>query len=1017
MNAIISFSVRHRGFVVLAVVLLTCAALFSATRLRLDAFPDLTNVQVQILTNSPGMSAEEVELLVTTPVERALSGIPGLETTRSLSRTGVSAVTAVFTDDTELWRARQLVGERIATIGDAIPDAAGTPELGPPTTGLGEVFQFVVQSDVHSPGELTRIYERILVPRLRTVPGVVEVNAWSAAAPELHVLVNPWRLAATGTTLDEVNNALSQAIGRASGGAQTQGAEQTLVFAAANPDSVAALEAVPIRGSGAHTLRVGDVANVVESTALDVGVGSANGRGAAIFAMAQLIAGGDARTVVRDTRDALNDALQALPEGVHVEVIYDRERLVANTLKTVAKSLSESGLLVIFILFVLLGDLRAGAVVASVIPLSMLGALSGLRLVGMSGNLMSLGAIDFGMIVDGTIVLVEAVMAFELAKRSDLPRIVVESSNRVAKPVLFAFAILMIVYIPILAMWGVEGKLFRPMATTVLFALATAMALTFTWVPAISSWVLRPRGEHRTWIVRKLEAAYHPLLAGALGRPQRALWGAISLFALSVWVASVLPVEFIPRLQEGDIVIQTTHPASISPEQALRESTNIERAALEFPEVLSVASRTGSAALATDPMGMEQADILLHLRPKNEWTTATTTEGLMSAIAARVQEASPGAALNMTQPIEMRFNELLEGITGDVGIRIFGPDLTTLERLGEDVAEILRSIDGAADVVAPPSGGVPSVQVNIEPDLSGRYGVSAETILTMTTAVQRGHEVGKVVDGAFRNSVIVRLDLPRGFELAELPIVLENGIALPLDQLASISRGEVPNVVLHEEGERRVVVVSNVRGRDLGAFVEEARARIDAELTLPDGYWIAWSGRLEQLQTAASRLLLLVPLTLIFILVLLRVAFGRFKPGLLIFLNVPIAVSGGIFALWLRGLPLSVSAIVGFIALAGVAIMNGIVMVSRILELHGERSALKAAGDAARERFRPVLMTAAVAAFGFLPMALNTGVGAEVQRPLATVVIGGIFTATTLTLLIVPSLYVRWFSNEDRTEL
>lgn len=1013
MNAIVEWSVRNRALVVLLVVGLAIAGIFTSSKLRLDAFPDLTNIQVQILTTSPGMSAEEVELLVTTPVERALAGIPGLDTTRSLSRTGVSAVTAVFKDDTDIWRARQLVGERLSSAAENIPESAGMPELGPPTTGLGEVFQFVIQSDVHSPGELTRIYESILVPRLRNVPGIVEVNAWSASAPELHVMVDPWRLAATGTSLEEVQAALSKAIGRASGGAIVHGPEQTLVFGSSNPDNAESLEAVIIRGSGPHALRVGDVAQVIPSTALDVGVGSANGNGAAIFAMAQLISGGDARTVVAQTRSELDEAIKALPAGVSVEVIYDRERLVTNTLKTVAKSLTESGILVILILFLLLGDFRAGLVVASVIPLSMIGALSGLKFLGISGNLMSLGAIDFGMIVDGTIVVVESIMAFELAKRAQLPELVIQSSQRVAKPVLFAFGILIIVYIPILAMWGVEGKLFRPMATTVLIALSTALVLTFTWIPAISSWILRPKGEHRTWIIRKLEGLYHPVLNTGLKRPKLALLASAVLFLFSGFIAYLMPVEFIPRLQEGDIVIQTTHPASISADQALRESTRIEKVALEFPEVLGVASRTGSAALATDPMGMEQADILLHLRPKSEWTTASTTEGLMSAIAERVQQVAPGASINMTQPIEMRFNELLEGITGDVGVRIFGPDLHVLAQLGDQTASILNSIEGSADVVAPQSDGVASVRVNVDPMKSGIYGVPAETILGMTQAVQRGHEVGKVVDGAFRNAVVVRLDLPQGYDIRELPVVLSNGIAVPLEAIADVERTDVPGVVLHENGQRRVVVVSNVRGRDLGAFVEEARSRIDQELVLPEGYWIEWSGRLEQLRTAATRLGIMLPLTLIVILILLRAAFGRYKPGILIFTNVPIAISGGLFALAVRDLPLSVSAMVGFIALAGVAIMNGIVMVSRMIELQHDHNARDAAELAAKERFRPVLMTAAVAGFGFVPMAINTGVGAEVQRPLATVVIGGILTATFLTLVIVPSLYAWWFSSED----
>lgn len=1014
MNAIIAWSVRHRVLVVVFVALFTLLGGYSASKIRLDAFPDLTNVQVQILTSSPGMSSTEVEVLVTAPLERSLSGTPKVELIRSLSRTGISAITVVFQDGTDLWLARQLVAERVNLALEDIPETAGQPEIAPPSTGLGEVFQFTVQSDRHSVGELTRIFESIITPRLRTVSGIVEVNAWGASAPELHVYADPWRMAATGIRMQEIEEALQREIAREAGGAQTDGAEQRLVRGIANPDTPEGLEAIAIRGSGPTALRIGDLARVEKSSALDVGIGSANGEGQVIFAMAQLLAGEDARSVVANVRNQLDAVSKTLPEGVRVEVIYDREKLVTGTLKTVAKSLSEGGLLVILVLLLLLGDFRAGFVVASIIPLSMIGALTGLRALGMSGNLMSLGAIDFGLIVDGTIVVVESIMAMELAQRSQLPNRVVEQSQKVSRPVLFAVGILILVYLPILAMWGVEGKLFRPMAATVLLALLTALILTFTWVPAISSWVLRPSGRKRTWFAATLERGYSPALDHGLRRP--ALYGviAIVLVIVSGFWSTRLGVAFIPRLEEGDIVVQTGRPASISVEQALAESTRIEAVALSFPEVTAVASRTGSPALATDPMGLEEADILLHLRPRKEWTTARTTEGLMAAIAERIEEQAPGAAITMTQPIEMRFNELLEGITGDIGIKIFGPDLDILNDLGRQVALLLSETEGGADVVPPQSEGVPSLEVHVDPQRSGRYGLRADDILSLTTAIQRGHEVGKVVDGAFRNAVVLRLDLPEGADIPSLPVPLDNKVSLPLSEVADLRYTTSPASILREQGNRRVVVEANVRGRDLGAYVEEVRQRIDQEVDLPSGYWMEWSGKYEQLRVAATRTAWMIPLVLALILLMLRGAFGRFKPGMLIFLNVPIAASGGIIALGLRGLPISMSAIVGFIALFGIAVMNGIVMVSRIRELHVEHSAETSAYTAAHERFRPVVMTAAVAGIGFVPMALNTGLGAEVQRPLATVVIGGLVTATVLTLVLLPSLYVLWFKDEDR---
>jgi len=1013
LNAIIAWSVRHRALVVVLVAIFTVLGIIGSSRLRLDAFPDLTNVQVQVLTNSPGMSSHEVELLITTPLERALAGTPNVDHIRSISRTGVSAITVVFEDSTNLWLARQLVSERVNLALEDIPESAGQPEIAPPTTGLGEVFQFVVRSDVHTVGELSRIFQSMIAPRLQTVPGIVEVNAWGAAPPELHIKLDPWRLAATGLRVEEIHQAVAREIAREPGGAQIHGDEQTLVRGLANPDSPETLAQIPLRGQGPEALFLGDVAHIERATALDVGIGSANAQGRVIFAMAQLLAGEDARRVVKEAQTQLDDIQTSLPEGVEVDVVYDRSKLVNGTLKTVAKSLTEGGLLVILVLLLLLGDLRAGLVVASIIPLSMLGALSGLSALGMSGNLMSLGAIDFGLIVDGTIVLVESIMAMEIVKRAGLPQRVVEQSQKVSRPVLFAVGIIIVVYLPILAMWGVEGKLFRPMATTVLLALVTALILTFTWIPAISSWVLRPTGAHRTKLASWLEARYSTALDHGLTHPRLYIGAAILTLIGSGILATQLGVAFIPRLEEGDIVIQTGRPASITIDKALEEATRIEHIALSFPEVTAVGSRTGSPALATDPMGMEEADILLHLRPQKEWTTAKTTEGLMSAIADRIEKEAPGAAVTMSQPIEMRFNELLEGITGDVGVKVFGPDLDILNELGRDIAHILDSIPGSADVTPPQSEGAMSINVHVSPEKTARYGLRAQDVFDLTTAVQRGHEVGRIVDGAFRDAVVLRLDLPEDEVLADLPLPLPSGKSLPLSEVATLEHSSTPASIMREQGNRRVVVQSNVRGTDLGVFVETARDRIDQEVSLPPGYWLEWSGKFEQLRTAATRTALMLPAVLLLILIMLRGAFGRFKPGLLIFLNVPIAACGGILALAARGLPLSMSAIVGFIALFGVAVMNGVVLVSRIQELHQKHSAAKAAHDAAHERFRPVIMTAAVAGIGFVPMALNTTIGAEVQRPLATVVNGGLITATLLTLLVLPSLYLLWFKNED----
>jgi cobalt-zinc-cadmium resistance protein CzcA len=1009
---LIAWSVRNRLFVALGVLVFLGVGIVSFQRMTFDAFPDLTNVQVQVLTSSPGMGSEEIELLVTLPVERALGGTPGLVELRSLSRTGVSAITAVFEDGTPLWLARQQVQERLVSARDAIPDSAGSPEMAPPSTGLGEVYQFTLSSDRHSPPELYRIFERDVAPRLQGVEGVVGVNAWGGGAPRLEVIFDPFALAAVGMTPAEAQRALSEALGLRPGGAMVEGGEQALVRAVANPAEPAALEEILLRQEGDARVLVRDVAQVREGGAPTVGLGSTGGRGESMFVMVQLLAGADALGVVRRVRARAAEVQVALPEGVQMEVVYDREVLVGSTLKTVATSLAEGGLLVIVVLFLLLGDLRAGLLTASVIPLAMLGAFTGLNALGYSGNLMSLGAIDFGLIVDGTIVVTEGIVALSLGAQGDMAAAVTERASRVARPVLFAIGILLLVYTPILLMWGVEGKLFRPMALTVLLALGTALVLTFTYIPAMATWVLRPRGDHQPWLARRLQRLYQPALVWGLSRPWWLGGAALALLLVSVAVGSGMGVEFVPRLEEGDLVVQTTRLPSLSPEQALREATRVEASLMALPEVEVVASRTGSPALATDPMGLEEADILVKLKPKAQWRTASTTEGLMAAVSAKLEREAPGAELNLTQPIEMRFSELLEGITSDVGVKIYGPDREVLVGLAQQVAGALEETQGAADVTPPAQEGVPGVQVTLREERLARYGLSAQEVLGLVGSLRRGEVLGSVVRGQFQDEVVGRVALPAEVPLGQAPVVLPGGRGvITLEEVADVSHRLDPVTIEREAGSRRVVVEANVRGRDVGGFVQEARARVEREVKLPDGYWLAWSGKYEQLQAAAWRAGVMIPAVLFLMLGVLYLAFGGFKPALLIFLNVPVAVSGGVLILWLRGLPLSMSAIVGFIALFGVAVMNGIVMISRTEELRRELGAAQAAHRSALERFRPVLMTAFVAGIGFVPMALATGIGAEVQRPLATVVIGGLLTSTPLTLLVLPALYGALFGG------
>lgn len=1019
LHRIIELSVRHRGFVLAGVLAFVVLGSWGVSQARFDAFPDLTNVQVQVLTSSAGMASEEVELLVTLPIERELGGIPGVIELRSLSRTGISAVTVVFEDGTNIWHARQLVKERLDAARNAIPDTAGTPAIGPPATGLGEVYQFTVASDRHTKYELYRIYERDIAPRLVAVDGVVEVNAWGGGTPQLDVNLDPYALSARNLTASDVANAIRDAIGLVAGGAMVNGPEQVLIRAISNPTTPAEIEAILVKlDPEGRPIWVRDVAEVVESGALTVGMGSADGRGEVLFAMAQLLAGADALSVVDELRERMETVRNALPEGVEVEVIYDRKKLVGNTLFTVGKSLTEGGLLVILVLLLMLGDVRSGLLVASVIPLSMLGAFLGLNLLGYSGNLMSLGAIDFGLIVDGTIVVVESTVALELVRREDLRQKIVERTQSVAGPVLFAIGILILVYIPILTMTGVEGKLFRPMALTVLLALSTALILTFTYIPAASSFVIRPRGAHQTWLTSRLESAYKPTLNAAMNRPMVAVATAVVVLATSVVLAARMGVEFVPQLQEGDIVVQTTRVPSISADEALEEVSRIERLLEQFPEVDRVASRSGAPAVATDPMGLEESDILVKLHPVSDWKTGRTQEELVEAMSQRLQAAELGAELTFTQPIEMRFNELLEGITSDVGVKIFGPKLDVLMQISQEVAAELKGVEGSADVSAPTIEGVPGVEARLDPERMQVLNASTEDVLLLVAGVQRGTEIGTVRRGQFRDPIVLKTAWEESIPFGHIPIATYDRGSAPLEAIAEVVTVSTPATIEREAGSRRFIVESNVRGRDLGGFVQDAQKRVQENVELPDGYWIEWSGKYEQLRAAATRTAIIVPIILFLILGVLYVAFRDWRSALLIFLNVPVAASGGIIALWSRDLPISMSAIVGLIALFGIAVMNGIVLLSRTRELHTElKTAEQAARQSASERFRPVLMTAFVAGIGFLPMAIQVGIGAEVQRPLATVVIGGLVTSTMLTLVVLPTLYARFGKPPSDAEL
>jgi cobalt-zinc-cadmium resistance protein CzcA len=1005
---IVELSLENRVVVTLAVLLLVVIGLRGFRMLPIDAVPDVTSVQVQVLTNAPGLSPLETEQLVSRPIELAMAGIPGARIVRSVSRAGVSAVTIVFDDDVELTDARTLVDQRLMGAREAVPSSASRPEMGPFSTGLGEVYHFTVRWPGHDAREVRTLLDWEIARPLRSVPGVVEVNGWGGERAQLEVRLRPGDMLAQGVDVHEIESVIGASGGAAGGGALARGGEQSLIRVDAqfrSPGDVAAL-VVRARPDGTF-VTVGDVATVTIGSAFRQSSASADARGETVYAMVQMAAGGNAKDIVVGVRERIAEIQKRLPEGAVIEPFYDRTALVDRVLGTVAHSLAFGGIIVTLVLLVLLGDLRAGLVVASAIPLAMLGAFALMRAAGLTGNLMSLGAIDFGLVVDGAVVVVEGTLAAVALHQLGVKDALLHEARTVGRPVVFGVLIIALVYVPVLTLEGVEGKMFRPMALTVLFALATALVLTFTWVPVLASFVLRTAAGTEPFVVRTLRRGYAPLLRTFVARPRIAALVALGLVLVGVLALRGRGAEFVPRLEEGDLVVQVTRPPSVSLEEAGFGNTAIQRALLGFPEVKRVVARTGSPDVATDIMGIEQSDVFVILRPKSEWPGGESTEELVAKMDVALRRALPGAAYGFTQPIEMRVQELLGGVKSDVGIKLFGDDLATLRALEASIVAEVAKTPGAADVRAEQLEGLSSITVRPDAVRLGRMGLVPDDVRTSVELLRSGRAVGLWVDGERRFDVVLKLDAPPSPDpraLAMLPLLSHDGRAIPLGDAASITAGDGPAIIGREDGKRRVLVECNVRGRDLASFVAELGPRLD-RIPRPPGYYTQITGSWENLVRATQRLAIVVPLTLAAIFVMLYLTFGDARAALLIFLNVPIAASGGIVALALRGMPFSISAAVGMIALFGVATLNGVVLVSAVARKQSEGASLLEALEAgAMERFRPVITTATVAALGFLPMALATGTGAEVQRPLATVVIGGLVSATLLTLVILPSL-------------
>ena len=1010
LSRIIIWSIHHRLAVLLAWGAIAAAGVFAFLRLPIDAFPDTTPVQVQVNTQAPALSPLEVERQITAPVERAIAGLKGLHEVRSVSRFGFSQVTATFTENTDLYLARQVVAERL--IGVELPAGIERPQLGPVATGLGEVFHYLVRGDGTSLAELRTVHDWVIRPQLSSVPGVAEVNAWGGDERQVHVVVDPAALKARGLTLADLAEAIAAENANASGGTLEQAGEASLIQGVGLVSSREEVEAIVVAAPGGVPIRVGDVARVVEGREIRRGAVTADGKGEVVLGLGFLLMGENSHEVTERLAGRLAEIAKTLPPGIEVEPVYERTTLVDRVLGTVQENLFEGAILVIAVLFVFLGSLRAGLIVAAAIPLSMLFAFDLMTRAGVAGSLMSLGAIDFGLIVDSSVISVENSMrrlSLEDGKRSRA-EIVADAALEVRRPTLFGELIILIVYLPILTLEGIEGKLFRPMALTVIFALLGSMLLSVTLIPALSSMFLPRRGGHReSPVMRVLQRAYRPVLSAALRHRGVVLAAALVLLVNGAFLATRLGSEFVPRLQEGSIVINTVRLASVSLDESVRYGTQIERALLaRFPdEIERVWTRTGSAEIATDPMGIELSDVFVQLRHRDDWKRADTQEELVAAMEEELS-GLPGMRMIFTQPIEMRVNEMVAGVRADLGVKLFGDDLEVLRQKASEVQAVLESIPGASDVTTEQVTGQPILQIMVDRQAAARHGLAARDIMRVVGALGT-LEVGEIQEGERRFPIALRLDdRHRRDEQAIGRILVDTpgGARVPLARIARIETVEGPAQVNREWSKRRIVVQGNVRGRDLGSFVADAQRAIAEKVDLPSGYYVRYGGQFENLERAKNRLFIVVPIALALIFGLLYITYGRTIDALRVFTGVPFAAIGGVAALWLRSMPFSVSAGVGFVALSGVAVLGDMVLVSTVRQMLSQGLPVReAVARAAEQRLRPVLMTGLVAALGFVPMALNTGFGAEVQRPLATVVIGGVLSSMALTLVVLPALY------------
>ncbi|QDU96396.1 efflux RND transporter permease subunit [Lignipirellula cremea] len=1017
LTPLIEFSLSHRGLVLILVALMAAAGVYSALNLPIDAVPDMTNVQVQVVTDAGSLSPVEVERYVTYPVETVMGGLPNVEEIRSVSKFGISVVTIVFQEGTEVYWARQLVSERLRDAASNIPAGYGEPAIGPLTTALGEVLQFEVRSDRHSPMELRTLLEWEIAPKLREVRGVTEINTHGGFYKTFEVQPDPDRLASYGVSMDVLFERLQNNNATAGGGYVVHNGEQRFIRGVALLQTIDDIKAVVVRReANGNPILIGDIAEVVIAPMTRQGAVTREGRGEAVTGLVMMLIGENSRVVVADAKERLHAIQAVLPEGVWIEITYDRAALIGRTLKTVLTNLTEGGMLVIVVLLVMLGSLRAGVIVALAIPLSMLFAANIMSLTGVTASLMSLGAIDFGLIVDSSVIMIENCirrLSHNNGKKSHV-EVIRDAAIEVRKPTMFGELIIAVVFLPILLLEGTEGKLFRPMALTVLFALAGSLVLSLVFMPAMAAMVLpKKMDEKDVWFIRLVKKIYEPIVDMAIFHPVVTVAVALTIFAGSIPVGMNLGAEFMPRLEEGDLLIEAVRLPSATLEGSIEMSTQIENLLMEFPEVRTVYSKTGRPEIANDVMGVHQTDVWVLLKPMHDWPEHKSRDELIEQMSAVLDENVPGVAFGFTQPIEMRVDELVAGVKADVAVLLYGDDLAQLATTGKQIEAVLRKIPGAVDVKADLQANLSTLTIRTRPDRLARYGVDAQTVLDVV-ATMGGYQAGQVFEGRARYPIVVRIPAPWRESLTlleELPVAKVGDETVPLGELAEITLEETPPNIEHESSRRRTFVSANVRGRDVASFVNEAQRAVAEEVKVPAGYEVRWGGDFENLKSASLRLAIITPIVLLIILLLLHTSLGSLRLAMLIFLAVPMAASGGIFALSLREMPFSISAGVGFIALFGVAVLNGLVWVSAAEHTRHDGAPLREVSqETARVRLRPVLMTALVASLGFLPMALSTGDGAEMQRPLASVVIGGLITSTLLTALVVPAIYP-WFAH------